>query len=82
MSSRQELSKVGLRNWRLRIGFPAGEVCDWEVRGLLDAFGLQQMAALMSRYDFEPGSDGETEHGNKGILESDAVYVVVTGATD
>ena len=54
----------------------------WEVCGLLDAFSLQQMAALMFRDDFQPGSHGKTQHGNKGILESDAVYVVVTGATD
>src|ERR1700682_6028739 len=40
------------------------------------------MAALMSRDDFEASSDSETQHGNKGILESDAVYVIVTGATD
>ena len=31
-----------------------------EVSGLLHAFGLQQMAALMSRDDFEPGSHSET----------------------
>src|SRR6266852_5988863 len=40
------------------------------------------MAALMSREDFQPGSDGETQYGNKRVPESDAVYVVVTGATD
>jgi hypothetical protein len=40
------------------------------------------MAALVSRDDFQPGSDGETHHWNKGILESDPVYVVVTGTTD
>src|SRR5258708_33250263 len=62
---------------RLRSTFPS-----WEVYGLLDAFSLQQVAALMSRDDFQAGSDSETQHGNKGVLESDAVYVVVTGATD
>src|SRR5438067_1554434 len=61
----------------LRIAIPS-----WEVCGLLDAFSLQQMAVLMSREGFQPGSNGEAQHGNKGILESDAVYVVVTGATD
>src|SRR5437899_3151680 len=40
------------------------------------------MAALVSRDDFEPRSDGETQHGNKGVLESDSVHVVVAGATD
>ena len=54
----------------------------WEVHGLLDAFSLQQMPALMSRHDFQPSSDGETQHGNKRILETHAVYVVIAGATD
>ena len=36
----------------------------------------------MFRHDFQAGSDGETQHRNKGILESDPVYVVVAGTTD
>jgi len=36
----------------------------------------------MSRDNFQPRSDGETQQGNKRIPESDAVYVVVTGETD
>src|SRR5438105_15857724 len=40
------------------------------------------MAALMAHDDFESCSDGETQHGDEGIPVSDAVYIVVTGATD
>src|ERR1700686_4881438 len=40
------------------------------------------MAALMCRDDFEASSNRESQHGNKRILESDAVYVIATGATD
>ena len=53
-----------------------------EFRRRSDAFSLQQVPALMRRKKFQARSDGETNHWNEGIRESDAVDVVAPGAID
>ena len=53
-----------------------------KVCGLPYAFGLQQMAALVLRDNFEPRSGCESKHGNERILESNAIDIVIARPTD
>lgn len=53
-----------------------------ELQGFSDAFSLQQVPALVRRQNLQPRSDGETNHWNEGIRESDAVDVVLPGVID
>src|SRR5206468_9275993 len=46
------------------------------------AFSLQQVPVLVLRQDLQPRSHGETNNWSEGILESDAIDVVVSGAMD
>jgi hypothetical protein len=51
-------------------------------QALPDAFGLEQMPALVSHQDLQTCSDRETKPWNKGVLESDTVYVVLPCVED
>jgi hypothetical protein len=51
----------------------------WELRGVADALGLEEVATLVGGDDFEAGADGETEAGDKGIPETDAIDVFDAG---
>jgi hypothetical protein len=38
-----------------------------EFRGLSDAFGLQQVSALVRCQKLQPGPEGETNYWNEGV---------------
>lgn len=49
----------------------------WKTRGVADALGLEEMAALVGRDGFEAGGDGEAQARDERVPETDAVDVFV-----